>query len=150
MEMCIKCGEKGQYKNNTLCKKCYNKEWYEENKEKKLKQSKEYHWKNREKVNAYHRALSIKRKLELLSHYSNGDIRCQCCGEKRIEFLSIDHINGRTREDNYSSSNLFYRLRKLGWPGGYRVLCFNCNLSIGIFGYCPHEKEKIEVLQTEV
>jgi hypothetical protein len=23
---------------------------------------------------------------------------------------------------------------------GYRVLCHNCNLARGFYGYCPHEK----------
>lgn len=33
-------------------------------------------------------------KLKVLDHYSNGTMVCACCGEKNIEFLTIDHIDG--------------------------------------------------------
>jgi hypothetical protein len=32
-------------------------------------------------------------------------------------------------------------LKRRGYPQeGYTILCFNCNLSRGFFGYCPHER----------
>jgi len=33
----------------------------------------------------------------VLSHYSGGSPCCACCGVSQIEFLAIDHINGRGR-----------------------------------------------------
>jgi hypothetical protein len=80
-------------------------------------------------------------KLEVLKKYG---VNCQCCGENRIEFLSIDHINGdgaqeRRRLDITAGSHFYYWLRNNNYPNGYRVLCHNCNSSLGFYGYCPHK-----------
>lgn len=82
-------------------------------------------------------------KQRVLSYYSDGTPACACCGEKRIEFLAIDHVDGggnlqrkslglRTGEHFYSY------LAQQGYPAGYRVLCHNCNCALGWYGYCPH------------
>ena len=34
----------------------------------------------------------------------------------------------------------FKWLRDNNYPKEYRILCMNCNFSIGHFGYCPHKK----------
>ncbi len=70
--------------------------------------------------------------------------KCACCGEDRPEFLGIDHINGggnkhRKEEGIHSLSRW---LRKNKYPEGFRVLCHNCNISIGSYGYCPHTGAK--------
>ena len=72
--------------------------------------------------------------------------KCVCCGETAVEFLSIDHINGggkKHREELGGSANRIYvRLRQQDYPKKkYRLLCMNCNTSLGHYGYCPHEKE---------
>lgn len=94
------------------------------------------------------KARSKRQRLEVLKHYSNGEPACNCCGESHIEFLTIDHINGggnkhrQSLSDNkeIQGSGGFVRwLLKEGCPAGYRVLCYNCNVSLGIHGYCPHE-----------
>jgi len=71
---------------------------------------------------------------------------CDCCGEQRIEFLTIDHITpvapkglGRRKT---TGAYLYRSLKKLGFPPGFRPLCFNCNCSYGHFGYCPHREVK--------
>lgn len=33
-------------------------------------------------------------RLAALTYYSNGTLKCACCGDGHIEFLTIDHING--------------------------------------------------------
>lgn len=68
---------------------------------------------------------------------------CVCCNESHIEFLALDHIHGGgTKERKTSGTNMLYRrLRREGFPqGNYRTLCFNCNWSYGIHGYCPHKR----------
>ena len=79
-------------------------------------------------------------KCDVLSAY--GGPTCICCGETHIEFLCVDHINGggnRHRKALGVSGTRFYELlRKQGYPPGYRILCTNCNSSLGWFGYCPH------------
>lgn len=77
----------------------------------------------------------------VFSKYSSDEIKCQCCGEKNLEFLSIDHIDGggnKLRKE-HGSGYLYYWLVKNNFPKGYRVLCHNCNQSYGIYKRCPHQ-----------
>ena len=64
--------------------------------------------------------------------------RCACCQEDMFEFLAMDHINGRGGNRRDRGDKLLRRLKREGYPCGYRVLCHNCNLSFGFYGYCPH------------
>ncbi len=67
-------------------------------------------------------------KLEVLTHYGNGKCACVKCGESRLACLSIDHINGRGKEDRGKRLGIaFYRhLRRNNYPSGYQTLCMNC------------------------
>jgi len=60
-----------------------------------------------------------------------------------MEFLAIDHINGggekERRKLRRGGVNFCIWLRSHDFPKGYRVLCHNCNMSLGIYGYCPHK-----------
>ena len=56
-----------------------------------------------------------------------------------MEFLAVDHINGCGALKRVS--NFYSWLLRNGLPDGFRILCHNCNLSRGFYGYCPHEKE---------
>ena len=47
--------------------------------------------KNPKAMTETNRRCRIKRRLQALAHYGG---ECACCGEKRTEFLAIDHING--------------------------------------------------------
>lgn len=72
--------------------------------------------------------------------------RCECCGEERSEFLTIDHVKGggskRRRDLGRKGTTYYYLMMKEGIKEGeYRCLCMNCNFSLGIRGYCPHERE---------
>lgn len=85
-------------------------------------------------------------RAKVLMHYSNGTMVCACknCGEYREEFLSINHINGGGNKDRklFKGARTFYEyLVKNNYPDGLNVLCLNCNLSHGFFGYCPHDRE---------
>ena len=89
-----------------------------------------------------------KQKLICLVHYGGNPPRCACCGETMIEFLSIDHINGggtqHFKRIHAFGQGFYCWLIKKEFPEGYRVLCMNCNFSLGHYGYCPHNpKEKI-------
>lgn len=81
-------------------------------------------------------------KKETIDAYGGS---CGCCGEPRIEFLTIDHINNDGAEERRAMPGkrgvAFYTwLRKNGFPGKdrYAVLCINCNMAIGLWKYCPH------------
>jgi hypothetical protein len=69
---------------------------------------------------------------------------CVCCGEAGFPFLSLDHINGGGAEHRRSLKtaggfSFYSHLRKLGYPPGYQILCFNCNMAKGALGHCPHK-----------
>jgi hypothetical protein len=85
------------------------------------------------------RLLQKYRKI-VIEHYGG---KCACCREVLIEFLTIDHPNGNGKEDRkrFRTSYSFYKwLIDSNFPDGYRILCYNCNCSIGHYGYCPHQK----------
>lgn len=88
-------------------------------------------------------------KNKVLSAYGH---RCECCGEARREFLSIDHVGGGglkhrmslSRNGKSCTQGTFYLwIIKNGFPTSLRLLCFNCNCAIGFFGYCPHVQERV-------
>ena len=87
-------------------------------------------------------------KLEVFKHYSGDEIPyCACCGENNYEFLTVDHIDGggaqHRRENGYHPGNSTYSwILKNNFPEGFRILCWNCNSSRGVYGYCPHEKQR--------
>ena len=102
---------------------------------------------HREYVAEYGQKARRGRKLLVLSHYSNGSMSCACCGEKILEFLSIDHINGGGTKHIRSHSVVrtgFYRwLIQNHYPPGFQVLCYNCNMAKGFFGKCPHHNHQV-------
>jgi hypothetical protein len=81
---------------------------------------------------------------QVLAHY--GD-KCACpgCDEWRREFLSVDHIDGGgSIERGFKGRGAtYYRwIIKQGFPKHLRLLCHNCNMARGFYGYCPHERSK--------
>jgi hypothetical protein len=118
------------------CKECVranNQKWYAENKGHALAYMAQYRKESKDAVfNAY------------------GGYVCACCDETEKRFLSIDHIDGggnkHRKETGMKSGNEFYIwLRLNGFPAGYQVLCYNCNLGKRHNNnVCPHkEKEQM-------
>jgi hypothetical protein len=105
---------------------------------------KPYKEENRERTRAHLLKKRRQLKLEIIAAYGG---ECECCRESRAEFLSIDHINGggrRHRKQLAEEGIGFYDwLKKQGFPQDeYRLLCYNCNLSLGKLGYCPHQSDR--------
>lgn len=96
----------------------------------------------------YRRGSVQRVRMMALVAYGGDHPVCACCGEWRVEFLVLDHINGDGAEERrrYSTKrsgmHWYALLRRLGYPPGLRVLCANCNGSLGLRGYCPHDQEK--------
>lgn len=79
-----------------------------------------------------------KLRVEVINKYGG---RCGCCGESDFRLLTLDHVNGggRAERESIGTSGIYYKVRRLGYPPEYRILCRNCNC--GIFangGICPH------------
>lgn len=75
---------------------------------------------------------------EVIQHYGS---RCVCCGTRRIEFLLMRPAQGNELAHAMKKikTTLPWWLKKHGYPKGYRVLCYNCDMSIKLYGYCPHK-----------
>lgn len=99
---------------------------------------------NRETILPKQRAYHARIKKLVFSHYCTNEIKCACCGEKIIEFLSIDHIDGggTQHRSKIGKGYIYFWIKKNNFPSGFRVLCHNCNQAIGMYGKCPHDKLK--------
>lgn len=101
-----------------------------------------------EKNKRQQRGYALQRRRRVIAHYSNNKNRCACCGENHFEFLVIDHINGgggkHRKEQKLTGGNrLANWLIQNDFPTGFRILCHNCNMSRGAYGYCPHEHPEL-------
>lgn len=92
---------------------------------------------------AYYQSYRLKVRKQTFEAY--GGAFCACCGETVERFLSLDHIgnngNVHRKEDKKNAGmSLYQRLKKQGYPPGYQVLCFNCNIGRAHNGgTCPHK-----------
>lgn len=97
---------------------------------------------NPEKRRAIEKRCREKIRMTVLIHYGGKPPKCKCCGERHLEFLSIDHIKGGGRQERIKyGSKFYYSLIRRNFPKGYRVLCHNCNQALGYYGRCPHKKK---------
>lgn len=130
--------------NRYWCKDCTN-EWQRldrlKNNKKKRARDREYYEKTKYRYAEREKKYRVKLRKEAISIYGKN---CFCCGESRYEFLAIDHINGNGNEERkrlgVTGISFYKYLRKNNWPPGYRVICHNCNMSLGCYGYCPHKE----------
>ena len=84
-----------------------------------------------------------KLKAQIVAGYGGS---CSCCGATELEFLTIDHIHGR--DGVKRERGLYRRLIREGFPSDeLRLLCMNCNFSLGRYGYCPHKRLQLVVSQ---
>lgn len=109
-----------------LMQKMYHQKWHALNRGKNLIKQKQY---------------QLKVKLEVFNRYTDGDVKCACCGENELQFLSIDHIHGggTKHRAEIGAHKIYFWLRNNNYPDGFRVLCHNCNQSLGFYGWCPHQ-----------
>lgn len=98
-----------------------------------------------EKYNPNNAHLSTKQRVVL--YYSNGTMKCACCGEDHLEFLTINHMHGggvqHRKRLAKAGTNLYQWLIKRSFPEDFNVLCFNCNFAEGHYEKCPHKLDSI-------
>lgn len=95
----------------------------------------------KEKRNKHQREVNAEKRRLVLEGYGN---QCECCGETQYEFLCIDHIHGNGKEHRKEiggGSRIYHWLIINNFPEGFRVLCHNCNMSYGLYHYCPHQND---------
>jgi len=78
---------------------------------------------------------------EVLAAYGG---QCACCSETERAFLTIDHIESVRRgamDKPWKTMGpaLCGELRRRGYPKGFQILCWNCNLAKHLLGQCPHQ-----------
>ena len=121
----------------------YQKQWAIKHRDSIIESKRKYNLKNRDKINEMSRLRKARQRLEVLKHYSNGTLSCDCCGELEYDFLTIDHVNGggRKHREEIHHGHLEIWLIMNNFPEGYKVLCYNCNCGRAKNnGICPHKK----------
>ena len=73
-------------------------------------------------------------KEETISAYSDGSNRCNGCGRDDIRLLGLDHpaMDGAAHRRSLNvigGKQMYRKLRADGFPPGYQILCFSCNLA---------------------
>jgi len=116
------------------------KRWVADHSEELRRYHQNYRRANRASLSQKRLASNRAAKLEGIAAYGG---KCACCGESRIEFLTLDHIHGRSDEARrITGQQAWARLKARGWPKeNYQLLCFNCNCAKGIYGHCPHQDD---------
>lgn len=140
---CPTCKKRKANPRSGYCDPCsseYSKSYYQKNRKRLLALEAVRRKKNPEQQRLKSRNTSRLAKRMAIDAYGG---KCQCCGEDKIEFLSIDHVFGKGRQHRLSvcspGTQFYFWLRRQKYPKKeFRVLCCNCNQSLGLYGYCPH------------
>jgi hypothetical protein len=112
----------------------------------RAKESRKSYQRHREAVIARTTARNRQTKVDVITTLGG---KCACCGEMEPKFLTLDHVNGDgaahrkalTGKSRASSIRIYREVKRQGCPPDrFRVLCWNCNCAIGLWGSCPHGK----------
>lgn len=127
--LCLQCGKIPPEPGKSCCSSC--REMF-----------RDWRAKNPEKVKEMGRVTARRVREDVINAYGG---KCACCGEFREEFLALDHVEGDGHKERKEAkgTNLYYRVRREGYPDRYRLLCHNCNFSLFRYGYCPHQKNDL-------
>lgn len=135
---------------NLAARAAYARRYGRDNRARLSRYMREYRGKHRLQLVEYDRRRSQALKLGVLEAY--GGPKCRCCGETRVQFLTLDHIknDGATERRGLfgrreAGGKTFYQwLTRNKFPGADRlqVLCMNCNFAKGHYNICPHATER--------
>ena len=123
------------------------RKYYAKNRQKVIRINNEWRKRNKDKDRHYGQVGTARLKDQAIAAYGG---KCSCCGEMNREFLTIDHPRGRKtigHSKRMCGAHLYRWLRNNGYPKkDFRLLCMNCNFSIGMYGFCPHERTAARVI----
>lgn len=128
------------------CKKCYSK--------KKMALYNGY--KDTRPQHQEKRLSYLKRKhneyRELVYDHYGRKCSCESCHETEPAFLTIDHIvpvGGEKERARLNHTDIYRFLVKNNFPPGFRVYCFNCNMSRNrtVDGECAHQSSSQTMAQ---
>lgn len=145
--LCVRCGigytKHGWHKTleGTICQTCYRSEYTKIIRKGNCsicKTTQSNGWEKREPYGSICKKCSSKIRIkeikdEVFFHYSNGKLNCAVCGyDKNINGLELDHMDGKGNENrkklkSAGGHGYYTKLKKLGFPLGYQVLCSTCN-----------------------
>lgn len=149
----VKRNKDGKHNKCKTCASEYQKSL--RNRPERVKQRTEYNrrWReaNPDKVAAWRpkaaertKAAYQRKRAEVLEAYGN---ECACCNESTVQFLTLDHKNGRNQSldagKERNGTGTVYRLHKLlpKLDPDIEILCWNCNSGRHINGgICPHKE----------
>jgi len=145
---------KWRAKNRERYLKRYRK-WQEKNRKKVRNYSRKHYWANREKeiirVMEGNKKRYREQRLKVILYYGG---KCKCCGEHRVPFLGIEHINGGGRKHRIELQKKGQYVHdwiiKNNYPKEFTILCHNCNASKGYYGFCPHQVERKELTEKDI
>lgn len=96
----------------------------------------------------YSAGYSMHYQVDLIRKYQNVeiDLKCECCEQvKDFHFMTIDHLdnNGSEHRREIGAHRIDQDALRYGFNPKYRlaIMCWDCNLSIGSYGFCPHHPE---------
>lgn len=132
--ICSRCKKNEARVNRTICQECADKVQikdrlnYIKNKSNKVAAARDYRRLNSDNIRQKDVLRRIRRKLKVISHYSNGANKCELCDETRIGTLTVDHLDGGGKQHVNNVGNIYLYLLKNNYPPRYRILCSNCNI----------------------
>ena len=69
--------------------------------------------------------------------FLGGTCACPGCGVSEPRFLTVDHIQGRSKTSSRRTPAI-REARLSGWDKTkFQILCFNCNFAKGARRFCP-------------
>ena len=124
-----------------VCRRQSYKAYRSSHKEQYARHAADFRSKNVEELKGYRRKVNSELKVGAFTAYGG---RCSCCGESEPAFLTIDHVDGNGNKHRHEvgrrGGSDFYRwLKQKHYPGGFQVMCFNCNFAKHLLGRCPHQ-----------
>ena len=82
--------------------------------------------------------------LQRLDYYSENVHKMST--DEVIKFMNS--IDGRKhlpkKEQKLKTLYLWRHVKKIGFPKGYQILCYNCNIAKSTSVYCPHQLDRMK------